>query len=384
MKRFFLALTSLTLCLLLLAGASADSAPMQLMRMNPLAFSKQPTRIESVTPTPDGSFVIIYFADSDTAGMQEMRLELFDAAGASLLSAALGDANLLEEGAPYPQGQVILEKNRFVCEYYPDITTMEVYKQSIYRYTGKQVQKSTTKKLKFGAACYAERVGDYMVCMQAHLEDESDTPPLRTVKISHIASGKRKTLSLSYDSFCAFPDADGNLLFAQQNERGNLEIRQYSASMQETIIELDGSNSIEYSGYRLSSGARIGQTVYLQLSSGADDYVLTYDREAQKITDSRALPTADGSDSLSDIKAAGTFLLSVDGYWNAAMQQRFYRLHLLNADWTRTALPLQHDFCLYVFPDAAQESITTVEADGGTYFLCQYVLHASGMSSGEM
>ena len=54
MKRFFLVLTFLTLCLLLLAGASADSAPMQLMRMNPLAFSKQPTRIESVTPTPDG------------------------------------------------------------------------------------------------------------------------------------------------------------------------------------------------------------------------------------------------------------------------------------------------------------------------------------------
>ena len=80
MKRFFLVLTFLTLCLMLCASASADSAPMQLMRMNPLAFSKQPTRIESVTPTPDGSFVIIYFADSDTAGMQEMRLELFDAA----------------------------------------------------------------------------------------------------------------------------------------------------------------------------------------------------------------------------------------------------------------------------------------------------------------
>lgn len=382
MKRFFLVLTFLTLCLMLCANASADSAPMQLMRMNPLAFSKQPTRIESVTPTPDGSFAIIYFTDSDTAGMQEMRLELVNSAGASLLSAALGEANLLDEGALYPHGQVILEKNRFVCEYYPDITTMEVYKQRIYRYTGKQVQKSTTKKLKFGAACYAERVGDYMVCMQAHSEDESDASPYRTVKISHIASGKQKTLSLSYDSFCAFPDADGNLLIAQWNERGNLEIRQYSASMQETIIELDGSNSIEYSGYRLSSGARIGQTVYLQLSSGADDYVLTYDREAQKITDSRALPTADGSDSLSDIKAAGTFLLSVDGYWNAAMQQRFYRLHLLNADWTRTSLPLQHDFCLYVY--AAQESITTVEADGGTYFLCQYVLHASGMSSGEM
>ena len=382
MKRFFLALTSLTLCLLLLAGASADSAPMQLMRMNPLAFSKQPTRIESVTPTPDGSFVIIYFADSDTAGMQEMRLELFDAAGASLLSAALGDANLLEEGAPYPQGQVILEKNRFVCEYYPDITTMEVYKQSIYRYTGKQVQKSTTKTLKFGAACYAERVGDYMVRMQAHSEDESDASPYRTVKISHIASGKQKTLYLYDWSFCAFPDADGNLLFAQQNERGNLEIRQYSASMQETIVELDSSYFDDNLSY-VSSAACIESTAYLLISQGFSKYtLLTYDREAQKITDSRALPTADGSDSLSDIKAAGTSLLSVDGYWNAAMQQRFYRLHLLNADWTRTALPLQHDFCLYVY--AAQESITTVEADGSTYFLCQYVLHASGMSSGEM
>ena len=383
MKRFFLALTSLTLCLMLCASASADSAPMQLMRMNPLAFAKQPTRIESVTPTPDGSFAIIYFADSDTAGMQEMRLELVNSAGASLLSAALGDANLLKEGAPYPRGQVILEKNRFVCEYYPDITTMEVYRQRIYRYTGKQVQKPTTKKLKFGAACYAERVGDYMVRMQAHSEDESDASPYRTVKISHIASGKQKTLYLYDWSFCAFPDANGNLLFAQQNERGNLEIRQYSAAMQETIIELDGSNFAE-NGYRyVSSAACIGQTAYLLIRLERGEYVLlTYDREAQKITDSRALPTADGSDSLSDIKAAGTSLLSVDGYWNAAMQQRFYCLHLLNADWTRTALPLQHDFCLYVY--TAQESITTVEADGSTYFLCQYVLHASGMSSGEM
>lgn len=384
MKRFFLALTSLTLCLLLLAGASADSAPMQLMRMNPLAFSKQPTRIESVTPTPDGGFAVIYFADSDTAGLQEMRLELFDAVGTSLLSAALGKANLLDEGEPYPRGQVILEKNRFVCEYYPDITTMEVYKQSIYRYTGTRVQKPTTKKLKFGAACYAERVGDYMVCMQAHSEDESDASPYRTVKISHIASGKRKTLSLSYDSFCAFPDADGNLLMAQWNERGNLEIRQYSASMQETIIELDGSNSIEYSGYRLSSGARIGQTVYLQLSSGADDYVLTYDREAQKITDSRAFSAAEDGYFIADFKTAGSSLLSVDAHWNVPLQRRELHIYLLGNDWTRTALPLQHDFCLYVFSEAAQESITTVEADGSTYFLCQYVLHASGMSSGEM
>ena len=382
MKRFFLVLTFLTLCLMLCASASADSAPMQLMRMNPLAFSKQPTRIESVTPTPDGSFVIIYFADSDTAGMQEMRLELFDAAGASLLSAALGDANLLEEGAPYPRGQVILEKNRFVCEYYPDITTMEVYKQRIYRYTGKQVQKPTTKKLKFGAACYAERVGDYMFRMQAHSEDESDASPYRTVKISHIASGKQKTLYLYDWSFCAFPDADGNLLFAQQNERGNLEIRQYSASMQETIVELDSGYFDDNLSY-VSSAACIESTVYLLISQGFSKYtLLTYDREAQKITDSRAFSAAEDGYFIADFKTAGSSLLSVDAHWNVPLQRRELHIYLLGSDWTRTALPLQHDFCLYVY--AAQESITTVEADGSTYFLCQYVLHTSGISSGEM
>lgn len=193
-----------------------------------------------------------------------------------------GDANLLVEGAPYPRGQVILEKNRFVCEYYPDITTMEVYKQRIYRYTGKQVQKPTTKKLKFGAACYAERVGDYMFRMQAHSEDESDASPYRTVKISHIASGKQKTLYLYDWSFCAFPDADGNLLFAQQNERGNLEIRQYSASMQETIVELDSSYFDDNLSY-VSSAACIESTAYLLISQGFSKYtLLTYDREAQK------------------------------------------------------------------------------------------------------
>ena len=261
---------------------------------------------------------------------------------------------------------------------------MEVYKQRIYRYTGKQVQKPTTKKLKFGAACYAERVGDYMFRMQAHSEDESDASPYRTVKISHIASGKQKTLYLYDWSFCAFPDADGNLLFAQQNERGNLEIRQYSASMQETIVELDSSYFDDNLSY-VSSAACIESTAYLLISQGFSKYtLLTYDREAQKITDSRAFSAAEDGYFIADFKTAGSSLLSVDAHWNVPLQRRELHIYLLGSDWTRTALPLQHDFCLYVFPEAAQESITTVEADGSTYFLCHYVLHTSGISSGEM
>ena len=202
------------------------------------------------------------------------------------------------------------------------------------------------------------------------------------MKISHIASGKQKTLYLYDWSFCAFPDADGNLLFAQQNERGNLEIRQYSASMQETIVELDSGYFDDNLSY-VSSAACIESTAYLLISQGFSKYtLLTYDREAQKITDSRAFSAAEDGYFIADFKTAGSSLLSVDAHWNVPLQRRELHIYLLGSDWTRTALPLQHDFCLYVY--AAQESITTVEADGSTYFLCQYVLHTSGISSGEM
>ena len=43
------------------AKASTDNASMQLIRMNPLAFRKEPVELYSVTHTPNGSFVVIYF-----------------------------------------------------------------------------------------------------------------------------------------------------------------------------------------------------------------------------------------------------------------------------------------------------------------------------------
>ena len=180
------------------AQASTDNASMQLIRVNPLAFRKEPVELYSVTHTPNGSFVVIYFAEGEKSELQEMWMELFDSVGTSLLSAKLGEFD--PNGEKIPHGQIILKKDRFICEYYPDITSMEVCTQTVYRYTGKRIQKPTTKKLKFGTAPYAQHVGDYMVEKQAHSEDET---PFRTVKITHIASGKSKKLMIYDWSFCA-------------------------------------------------------------------------------------------------------------------------------------------------------------------------------------
>lgn len=125
------------------AQASTDNASMQLIRMNPLAFRKEPVELYSVTHTPNGSFVVIYFTEGEKSELQEMWMELFDSVGTSLLSAKLGEFD--PNGEKIPHGQIILKKDRFICEYYPDITSMEVCTQTVYRYTGKRIQKPTIK-----------------------------------------------------------------------------------------------------------------------------------------------------------------------------------------------------------------------------------------------
>lgn len=93
-----------------MAGASAltDKLAMSLVRMNPLAFSKTPVSIESVTRTSEGNFAVIYAAASEKSEAREMRMELFDTVGTSLVSAALGEFDSTNE--PFPHAQIILKK----------------------------------------------------------------------------------------------------------------------------------------------------------------------------------------------------------------------------------------------------------------------------------
>ena len=357
------------------AQASTDNASMQLIRMNPLAFRKEPVELYSVTHTPNGSFVVIYFAEGEKAELQEIWMELFDSVGTSLLSAKLGEFD--PKGEQIPHGQIILKKDRFICEYYPDITSMEVCTQTVYRYTGKRIQKPTIKKLKFGAAPYAQHVGDYMVEKQAHSEDES---PFRTVKITHIASGKSKKLMIYDWSFCACSDQDGNLLIAQQNEKGNLEIRSYNAAMQESIVELSGD--FLQNSY-ISDAACIGQTVYFDIYlTNQQSEILFYDITQQKITDSQTLLAVDDNSYIAEIKAAGAVLLSVDGYWNRELQRQKYQINLLNEHFETSRLPLQHESCLYIFTDVEQADITTIEMDekSHSYFVCSYSITDSNLN----
>ena len=215
----------------------------------------------------------------------------------------------------------------------------------------------------------AQHVGDYMVEKQAHSEDET---PFRTVKITHIASGKSKKLMIYDWSFCACSDQDGNLLIAQQNEKGNLEIRSYNAAMQESIVELSG-DFLQNENVR--DAACIGQTAYMRIRlTNEKSEILLYDITQQKITDSQTLLAVDDNSYIAEIKAAGAVLLSVDGYWNRELQRQKYQINLLNEHFETSRLPLQHESCLYIFTDVEQADVTTIEMDekSHSYFVCSY------------
>ena len=365
-------------CLVVLSGALAENDRMRLLRADPLSFSKQPISIDSVASMPDGSLAVIYFAAGSEEVQREYRLDLFAPDGVPLLSKSFGQFNI--ELDPYPFAQIILQSDGFLCEYYPDITSMETCFQTAYGNAGKATGKEQKKKLPYGTAAYAERVGGYMVKKQAHAADERDASPYQAVEIVHIATGQSTLRSLyGWSDFCAFPDGDGDLLIAQKNERGSLEIRQYGLAdgLKETVIELDGAWPAVDDHARVQSAACIGRTAYLQIYlTNQESLILICDLEQEAIVGSSPLSAAEGSDYIAALRTADSMLLAVDGHWDETAQRHLFRLDALDSDLARTPLALAHGSCLYLFTEDEPGIITTIERGDSpaSYVVCRYAV----------
>lgn len=365
------------------AMAEQDAIRLRLMDANQLTFSKLPKDIKSITPMPDGGVAVFYLPSAPKEGQQEYRLDVFAADGMRLLAKNLGRSKVAEsESGPFPYGQIILQSDRFLCEYYPDITTMEVYRQTAYRYNGKAIGKEKTRRLKFGLATYATPVGDFMVRTLAHAgEDPYPTPiPYRTTEIIHIPTGQSVSLLLHDWSFCPFADDEGCLFIAQCNENDNLELRRYDPTkgMAETITEFDKACFAGIDGPSIGSAVCVDGKAYLKIRrTNEESLILTIDTAQGAITASGTLHAAEASDYLDGLQRAGKVLLAVDGWrWDETLRQMIYRVDMLDADLTRTPLALAYEDCIYAAADGASGVLTTVavNADGASFVLCRYDL----------
>lgn len=363
-----------------LAYADEGGVAAQLLYTQTLLFSKPPIRIDSVMSMPDEAIAVIYYAEGTKRNKEEYRLDLFSADGTLLLVKSFCQ---IEPGNdPSPHAQIILQSSGFLCEYYPDITSMEVCYRTEYSYSGKVTGKEKKVKLKYGAAFYAEQTGDFMILKQAHAYDEPDASPYQNVEIIHIPTDQHVSLSLyDWSSFCPFVGSNGDLFIAQKNERGNLEIRRYdiASDMHESIAEL---GTEYFYGKRFAyvlSATCIGDLAYLQVRlTNEEASILTYDMEEGIITASSTLKAAQGSDYIASIQSSGSVLLAVDGRWNAALQRYALTIDAIDTNMERVPVVLMHEQCLFILQSDASGKLTTIEVDGdaSSFAVCHYKVSA--------
>ncbi len=381
MKRF-LALMMAVLMLPLAARGEEEEltlpplvpvASLELMQSCPLAFSRAPADFQSAAMLPDQTLVIFY-GTTLSDGRTEDWMAIFAADGTQIRSQSLGTYDPIK--FVFSHAQIILTEKGFLQEYYPDIATMETYYRTSYKKSGAAKGKTRKLKQRTDDAFYTTVIGDYTFFQRAHCEDEPDF----TGKIRHRLSDQTLSFPL-YDttSYALFEDEKGGCLFVQPQGREALEIRQFTfdGSLHASVLTLPGDYFPDGEYARINSAAGGYGVAYFQISvTNVLSNILTYDLEQQCVTASHPLSAGAGADFLSSLRQAGTSLMVLDGYWSESLQQKTYRLVLLDADMNRTSLSLACGNCLYLFSSAQSEDIITVETDqdGTSFFLCRYRL----------
>lgn len=386
MKRF-LALMMAVLMLPLAARGEEEEltlpslvpvASLELMQSCPLAFSREPADFQSAAMLPDQTLVIFY-GTTLSDGQTEDWMDIFAADGTQIRSQSLGTYDPIK--FVFSHAQIILTQKGFLQEYYPDVATMETCYRTSYKKSGAAKGKTRKLKQRTDDAFYTTVMGDYTFFQRAHCEDEPDF----TGKIRHRLSDQTLSFPL-YDttSYALFEDEKGGCLFVQPQGREALEIRQFTfdGSLHASVLTLPGDYFPDGGYTRINSAAGGYGVAYFQISvTNVLSNILTYDLEQQCVTASHPLSAGAGADFLSSLRQAGTSLMVLDGYWSESLQQKTYRLALLDADMNRTSLSLACGNCLYLFSSAQSEDIITVETDqdGTSFFLCRYRL-SGGLS----
>ncbi len=346
---------------------------LELMQSCPLAFSRAPADFQSAAMLPDQTLVIFY-GTTLSDGRTEDWMDIFAADGTQIRSQSLGTYDPIK--FVFSHAQIILTQKGFLQEYYPDVATMETCYRTSYKKSGAAKGKTRKLKQRTDDAFYTTVMGDYTFFQRAHCEDEPDF----TGKIRHRLSDQTLSFPL-YDttSYALFEDEKGGCLFVQPQGREALEIRQFTfdGSLHASVLTLPGDYFPDGEYARINSAAGGYGVAYFQISvTNVLSNILTYDLEQQCVTASHPLSAGAGADFLSSLRQAGTSLMVLDGYWSESLQQKTYRLVLLDADMNRTSLSLACGNCLYLFSSAQSEDIITVETDqdGTSFFLCRYRL----------
>lgn len=366
--------------------ASPAAAPaLTLVSEHALSFSKQPLRIEKTEALPNRSLAVFYFAQGEKRDEESYWLDLFSTSGQRLLSRMF--VTRVPDASPHPFAQLLIKSDGFVCEYYPDITTMEVCFSSVYTFEGAALQADQKSTLKYGDAAYAKNLGPFILGRQAHAYDEEPADPFTRLAIQHVPTGQARTTKIWDFRPASLVDAENRLWIVQKNEGGNLELRVFAASdnLTEQAIEIPEPALKAHEFTFVISAISHQGAIRLLIHQFNTEYVLlTYDADSRAITARSALSALPGAAYVSGLLAAGPQLLSVHEYWDEKSQSFSKALSLV--DGAAAQLPLQFvGEAFGVFAHGQEEAIYALETDAGrsAWFLRKYLFQTENAQAEE-
>lgn len=373
-------MTTALVCLALFIGvhcaAQASAAlELRLISKQSLPFSKPPLRIESTVVLSDNQALAIYVAKGDVKGEESLLLDLFHEAGNKLLSKSF--CAYRPDDFVFPYAQAILGKSGFVCEFYPDVSSMEVYYRSAYTFDGKQVKADKKYTQKFGDAFYAQNIGPFVVKKRAHAYDEEGASPYLDLQIEYVPTGKTIKTKIWDVMFCSFLDEDGQRLWlAQKNEQGKLELRLYtvdkSGAFKEQVFEWDEpSFQTQNYSYVCSGAVQEGKAFLLLRKSNTEYTLLLVDVEKQEATARSTVHALAETDCIEGF-LPGKPQLIIHWVFDETTQTFEKRLGALDS---RAILkPLNFAGQAFSLWQNNQENIVTLEKDtiSGEWLLCLY------------
>ena len=341
-----------------------------------LPFSQTPLRIDQAERLPNENLCFIYFSQGSKQGEEAYWLDLFSGTGERLLSRQF--TTHIPDVSTYPHAQILIKNKGFVCEFYPDITTMEVCYQTGYDFNGKVLRKEKKSTLRLGDALYVKNLGQFILKRQAHSYDTEPVDPYLRLQIEHVPTGQMVDSKLWDPNPAYFIHGENQLLLVCKNEQENLEIRSYtvSDSLQEQVITFH-EPALNTQGYTVvSSGVLFQGQAYLLIYQSNTAYaLLTYDLKQQQITASKALTALPGVDYVTSLLVAGEQLMAVNGIWDESVQR--YHLTLSLLDDLGEQVPLHFvGRAAAVFADGEGGTITAIERDAasGQWFIRSYLI----------
>lgn len=371
-------ITMLLICLLLVVGGTAQDSRIplfKLMKNTELAFSQAPLRVENTVTLPRDRVLVFFFAEGKSEGEESYWLNLFNENGDILLAKEF--CSFCPEDFVFPYVQALLGEKGFTLEFYPDISSMEVYYRSAYTFDGKQVKADKKYTQKFGDAFYAQNLAPFIVKKRAHAYDEEGTSPYLDLIIEHVPTGKTIKTQVWDVMFCPFLDESGDRLWlAQKNEQGKLGLRLYSLGFRELTERIFAWDEVTLetneNAYLCSGAVHNGKVMLLLRLSNTEYTLLFVDIEKEEVISRNAVHALPSTDYIQGF-LPGSWQILVHGAFDEATQTFEKRLGVLSGEYTINPITTfwGQAFSVWINQEGNIETLE-MDKDSGLWWLREY------------